>query len=217
MKLPVRALRPDFFYEDLHDGPVCGLDEVGRGPLAGPVVAACVHIPYALRNLEFVPDIRDSKTLSKQKLEYLYACITQNFIWSVAEVGPREIDAINILQASLKAMAMAMQQSGQTYAHALVDGNRLPNLPCPPTAIVKGDSHSVSIAAASIIAKVTRDRLMGALHLEFPVYGWDRNVGYPTHEHLESIARYGITPHHRRSFGPVRTYLERQISVKKIA
>jgi ribonuclease HII len=206
MKLPVRALQPDFSYEDLHEGLVCGLDEVGRGPLAGPVVAACVHIPHALRNLEFVPHIRDSKTLSKQKLENLYACITQNFICSVAEVSPREIDAINILQASLKAMAMAMQATGKSYTHALVDGNRLPKLPCPATAIIKGDRHSVSIAAASIVAKVTRDRLMQALHLEFPVYGWDSNVGYPAPAHLAGIAVHGITQHHRRSFGPVRRF-----------
>jgi ribonuclease HII len=159
-----------------------------------------------LRDLEFVPHIRDSKKLSEQKLEQLYACITTNFIWAVAEVSPREIDAINILQAALKAVGQAMMATGQAYTHALVDGNRLPMLPCPATAIVKGDSHSVSIAAASIVAKVTRDRLMQTLHLEFPVYGWDRNVGYPTREHLQAIARYGITPHHRRSFGPVRDF-----------
>lgn len=207
MRSLAKTLQPDFSYEDRYEGPVCGLDEVGRGPLAGPVVAACVHIPHAQRRLEFVSHIRDSKKLSPQKLEMLYASITEHFVWAVAEVSPQEIDRINILQASLKAMALAMQASEKTYAHALVDGNKLPVLPCPASAIIKGDSHSVSIAAASIVAKVTRDRMMHALHLEYPYYGWDRNAGYPVKAHLQAIERYGITPQHRRSYAPVQRYI----------
>lgn len=221
-----KALRPDFSLEDSYSRIVCGLDEAGRGPLAGPVVAACVHIPENKRNLDFVPEIRDSKKLSDKMLEYLFEHISENFICGIAEVSPQEIDEINILQASLKAMEKAFDDyitpspfrervdraargQGEGIVFALIDGNRIPrNLPCKAQAVVKGDGKSVSIAAASILAKVTRDRIMTRLAAEYPHYGWDRNVGYPTAEHLAAIERFGITPHHRRSFAPVRNFLE---------
>lgn len=241
LKSPARALRPDFTHEDQFDGPVCGLDEVGRGPLAGPVVAACVYIPEDKRTLEFVPQIRDSKKIAWKKLEELYSLICTHFEYGIAECSAQEIDEINILQASLLAMerafadmrhpdrghgrvegspiaegdpsARALQDDGKDW-HALIDGNRLPkSLPCPATAIVKGDSKSVSIAAASILAKVTRDRIMHKLAEEHPFYGWDTNVGYPAKRHLDGIEQNGITDHHRRSFAPVRNFIT-QKSVK---
>lgn len=199
---------PDFSLESEIDGKTCGLDEVGRGPLAGPVVAACVYIPPEHRTLPFIPDIRDSKTLSHAKLETLYALIDQHFVWGVAELGPDIIDEINILQASLRAMRMAMENTGGVYAHALVDGSRMPDLPCPARTVVKGDGKSVSIAAASIMAKVTRDRIMRKLHEEHPHYGWNTNVGYPSQQHRDAILTHGITPHHRKSFGPVKKFIE---------
>ncbi|MCB9983972.1 MAG: ribonuclease HII [Rhodospirillales bacterium] len=225
---------PDFSLENDFGGPVCGLDEVGRGPLAGPVVAACVYIPDELRALPFVCEIRDSKALSEKRLAALYEQITGHFVWAVAEKSPAEIDEINILQASLRAMEEAfllmssllsetnggsfpnmLDQRSLDFArndnkewYALVDGNKLPpGLPCPAMAVVKGDDKSVSIAAASIVAKVTRDRLMRALHQEYPHYGWDSNVGYPSKAHLAGIERYGITQHHRKSFGPVKNFI----------
>lgn len=207
LKIQTRAGYPDFSYEDQHNGAVCGLDEVGRGPLAGAVVAACVVIPRALRHLDFISEIRDSKKLSFKKLEYLYDKITEHFPYAISEISPQEIDDINILQASLKAMKTAYETVGG-IDHALVDGNKLPNLPCSATAIVKGDSKSVSIAAASIVAKVHRDRLMTRLAVEYPYYGWERNVGYPTASHLAAIEKYGITRHHRKTFSPIRNFIE---------
>jgi ribonuclease HII len=198
---------PDFALEDEIGGRACGLDEVGRGPLAGPVVAACVYIPPDVRALPFISEIKDSKKLAPAKLEKLHGLITAHCVWAVAEISPQMIDEINILQASLLAMRRAMEEAGEAFDHALVDGNRLPQLPCPATAVVKGDSKSASIAAASIVAKFTRDRMMWALHKEYPHYGWDGNVGYPTKAHIEGISLHGITEHHRKSFGPVRDYL----------
>lgn len=206
---------PDFSLELKVGGRVCGLDEVGRGPLAGPVVAACVYIPPEYYFVPFVSEIRDSKRLSPAKLEKLYDLITAHFTWAVAELSPEVIDEINILQASLCAMADAMKNTGEIFDHALVDGNKLPALSCAVTAVVKGDSKSTSIAAASIVAKVTRDRIMHALHEEFPHYGWDGNVGYPTKTHIEAIQVHGITSHHRKTFGPVREYISRVQPTRK--
>lgn len=188
---------------------MCGLDEVGRGPLAGPVVAACVYIPAEKRGLKFVSEIRDSKKLLPQKLEVLFDFISEHFVFAVTEISPQIIDKINILQASLLAMKKSHEQiKTAAITHALVDGNKCPALSCPATAVIKGDGRSVSIAAASIIAKVTRDRLMEKLAEEHPYYGWERNVGYPTAEHMNAIDRHGITDHHRRTFAPVRNFIE---------
>lgn len=205
--LPARRGYPDFTIEDSHEGVICGIDEVGRGPLAGCVVAACVIIPIEMRSLSFVPEIRDSKKLSHTKLITLYQAITENFSYAIAEISPQEIDRINILQASLEAMRRAAANVGN-YDHALVDGNKAPALTRSCTTVVRGDAKSVSIAAASIVAKVHRDLIMTRLAIEYPHYGWEKNVGYPTAQHLEAITKHGITPHHRRSFAPVRRYIE---------
>ncbi len=223
---------PDFSIEDQYDGIVCGLDEVGRGPLAGPVVAACVIIPKDKRNLDFVSDINDSKKLNAKKRDYLYNKITEHFSYSIAEISPQEIDKINILQASLKAMKIAHDKlvlssrptngSGEIlrsldYArddiYALVDGNKAPELSSKTTTVVKGDSKSKTIAAASIIAKVHRDRIMIALSKEFPHYGWETNSGYPTAQHRAALETHGITEHHRKSFAPVKKITDQENNV----
>tara|TARA_R110001592_G_scaffold16881_8_gene71530 strand:+ start:1650 stop:2252 length:603 start_codon:yes stop_codon:yes gene_type:complete len=197
----------DFSLEDQYDGVVCGLDEVGRGPLAGPVVAACVVIPRDKRSLDFVAAIADSKKVSPVKREELFKQITAHFPYAISALSPLEIDESNILQASLTAMKNAHDQiSGIT--HALVDGNKTPDLCSHAVAVVKGDQKSKSIAAASIIAKVYRDRIMRKLANEHPHYGWERNAGYPTAEHRQALLVHGVTPHHRRSFAPVRKILE---------
>lgn len=200
---------PDFELEDMHDGPVFGLDEVGRGPLAGPVITACVYIPQHARELAFISDLKDSKKISKPKLEVLYGLITQHCEWQVAEISPAEVDEINVLQASLKGMCIACNSMATEPAFALIDGNRMPKeLCCNAQTVVKGDNKSYSIAAASIVAKVTRDRIMKALHQEHPHYGWDSNAGYPSPAHLEGIDAHGITDHHRKSYAPIKNYLE---------
>ncbi|MGH1455364.1 MAG: ribonuclease HII [Alphaproteobacteria bacterium] len=199
---------PDFSYEDQHEGIICGVDEVGRGPLAGPVVAAAVIIPHNKRKLDFIAMITDSKKLSLKKREYLYDEIATHFPYAIAKITPQEIDDINILQASLKAMKNACEKLPH-IDYALIDGNKTPkDLPCPAQTIVKGDSKSVSIAAASIIAKVHRDRIMQDLDKKFPHYGWAKNAGYPTQQHREALLTHGTTPHHRKSFAPVRAVLD---------
>lgn len=189
---------------------VCGIDEVGRGPLAGPVTAAAVVLPAVL------PDglalaIRDSKALSEAARDRLAPEIRRHALaYAIAEASVQEIDDLNILRATLVAMRRAfdgLALAGVVPTHALVDGKILPELPCPGTAVVKGDSRSLSIAAASIIAKVDRDSVMRELHDQFPGYGWDRNAGYPTARHRDALKRLGATPHHRTSFSPVREVL----------
>ncbi len=200
---------PDFSLEQSINGAVCGLDEVGRGPLAGPVVATCVYVPEDKYDLSFVSQIKDSKTLSEKKLTELNNLISQHFSFAIYEISPQEIDEINILQASLKAMVGAHNNLNEMIDHALIDGNRCPSeLTCPSTPVIKGDNISTSIAAASIIAKTYRDALMKDLAKNHPHYGWARNAGYPTKEHLQAINLHGITPHHRKSFAPVRRFIE---------
>ncbi|PCI98412.1 MAG: ribonuclease HII [Alphaproteobacteria bacterium] len=199
----------DFSLEDQCDGIVCGLDEVGRGPLAGPVVAACVVIPKDKRMLDFISEIQDSKKLSAKKREELYDKITTHFPYAISEITPEEIDDINILQASLKAMKTA-HDTLDNIEYALVDGNKAPQLSSQTMTVVKGDSKSKTIAAASIIAKVHRDRIMLALSKQYPHYGWSNNSGYPTKQHRAAIQEHGITPHHRKSFAPVRNFIESQ-------
>lgn len=183
---------------------IAGTDEAGRGPLAGPVVAAAVIIPEAFPE-KLAKAINDSKQISEKKREQLFPHIIECCIHGIAECSAQEIDKINILQASLLAMKRAVLQLSTQPAFVLVDGNKSPNIPnMKNIPIVKGDSKSLSIAAASILAKVTRDRLMQKLHADFPYYGWDHNAGYPTAEHLAALQTHGITPHHRQSFGPVR-------------
>jgi ribonuclease HII len=207
-------MAPHFKLEKRIAGAVCGIDEVGRGPLAGPVLAACVHIAPGKYRLPCWKEVRDSKEMTAKRREALYALIAEHSIWAVGEAAPEEIDSLNIHHATLLAMSRAYDtmraRSGLEIAHALVDGLFAPKIACACEPVVKGDGISVSIAAASIIAKVTRDRMMGELHLRHPHYGWDTNAGYGTEAHLQALKTHGVTPHHRRSFAPVRAAAERE-------
>jgi ribonuclease HII len=203
---------PDFAIERCCTGVVCGIDEAGRGPLAGPVVAAAVVIDRRRFRGELRRALDDSKVLSRELRESCYdALLAFARIGAVSigvgAAGRPEIDRINILRASLAAMARSVAALRLRPDIALVDGNVAPQLPCPVKTIVKGDALSFSIAAASVVAKVTRDRIMHRLATRYPGYGWERNVGYATAEHGEAIQRLGVTPHHRRSFEPVRLAL----------
>lgn len=199
---------PDFVLERECDGVVCGIDEAGRGPLAGPVVAAAVIIDVGRMPRGLRQQIDDSKKLQREKREDYAARL-----WSCARIGigaasVGEIDRINILQASLLAMRRALDALPAVPHWALIDGNVTPSLPCRTRAVVGGDGLSLSIAAASIIAKVTRDRLMRALARRYPGYGWETNVGYATEEHRAGLFALGPTRHHRLSFAPVQLSLD---------
>ncbi len=213
---------PDFTLErELGQGDgrlVIGIDEAGRGPWAGPVTAAAVWLDPQGLAPGLAQRLDDSKKLSPRVRDALFATLTAPAggfaAVAVATASVEEIDHLNILQATLLAMQRAATAlsaalgSGRGPAAALIDGNKTPQLACPTRAVVKGDSRSLSIAAASIVAKVTRDRTMAELARDFPGYGWERNQGYGTAEHRAGIARLGVTPLHRRSFGPVREALE---------
>jgi ribonuclease HII len=200
-------IKPDYFFEDKFSGTVCGMDEVGRGPLAGPVVAAAVILKRHDIPQDIQDQINDSKLLTRQKREFLYRQIHSFAYVSIAQCTVKEIDDINILQASLRAMRKAFAALPVRPDAALVDGNRAPKLPCKTLTIINGDGKSLSIAAASIVAKHHRDELMAAHAQKFPHYGWDSNAGYGTPEHLKAIEIHGVTPLHRRSFSPVSNYL----------
>lgn len=195
---------PDFSFESSAPAPVCGIDEAGRGPWAGPVVAAAVildpdNLPAGLN---------DSKKLSAGKREALFDVILARAQVGIGEASVAEIDSANILSATYLAMCRAVAALPLPPAHALVDGNRLPpGLICPAQAIVKGDGRSLSIAAASIVAKVTRDRIMVSLAQQFPGYGWEKNAGYGVKAHAEALKKLGVTPHHRASFKPIHNIL----------
>ena len=185
----------DLSIESNYQGVVAGVDEAGRGPLAGPVVAAAVIIDQ--NNL--IEGIKDSKKLSKNKREELYVKITQNYVWSIGVVEPKEIDEINILEATKKACVLAVEGLIKEPSVVIVDGN-MKFSDKRFVSYIKGDDRSISIAAASIIAKVTRDRMMALLHHEFPYYFWAKNSGYGTKEHISAIEKYGSSIHHRLSF-----------------
>ena len=194
-----------FAFEDRFSGVVSGVDEAGRGPWAGPVVAAAVvldrgQVPYGLN---------DSKQLSEAARERLFDAIIASARHGIGQASVAEIDSLNIHWATMLAMERAVAALGVAPDHVLVDGNRLPKWRHAATAIVKGDALSCSIAAASILAKVTRDRLMVALDVEWPGYGWAANKGYGTATHARGLAELGVTPHHRRSFAPVQARLSR--------
>jgi len=184
---------------------IVGVDEVGRGPGAGPVTAGAVWIPEdALPKL--MTKIKDSKKLTEKRREELYKLIDETCVWAVANVDNVTIDRINILEATKLAMfkALSYVEEAMLIDHALIDGTvRIKDLWCSQTQVIKGDSKSISIAAASIMAKVTRDELMRTLHWICPEYGWMRNKGYLTKEHIEAIQTYGITDYHRKSFRKV--------------
>ena len=180
---------------------VAGVDEAGRGPLAGPVVVAAV----VLNPERLIDGLDDSKKLNEKRREELFPLIIERSLaWSVVAIEPAEIDRINILQATLLGMQQAVGQLLPPPSLALIDGNQAPQLDCAVRTIVQGDSLEPAISAASILAKVTRDRLMKKLHFDYPEYGFDRHKGYPTADHLARLARYGPCPIHRRSFAPVR-------------
>lgn len=188
---------------DLLGGPVAGVDEAGRGPWAGPVVAAAVTLnPDAIP-----PGLNDSKALDAYQRAGLFDAITDSADVGVAVADVARIDRDNILQATLWAMREAINQLSHPPRLALIDGNKLPVTKCEARAIVKGDAKCLSIAAASIVAKVTRDRMMAALARECPGYGFERHKGYGTPEHKAALDRLGVTDHHRRSFRPVQLAL----------
>ena len=188
---------------------VCGVDEAGRGPLVGAVVAGAV----VLDPNNPIEGLKDSKKLTAARREYLYEQIMEKAkAWGVGEASPAEIDAINILQATMLAMRRAIEdlttRLGVWPDKALIDGNRCPELPIAAEAIVKGDAKEPAISAASIVAKVTRDRQMMYLHERHPEYGFAQHMGYPTEAHFAALKQYGACDQHRRSFSPVRKVLE---------
>lgn len=198
---------PDFTLEHALQrhagGLIAGVDEAGRGPWAGPVVAAAVIL-----DPNDIPEgVNDSKKLTTGKRDQLFDMIQASAKIAVGIVNVGDIDRHNILQATLAAMREAVLNLPLSPAAVLIDGNKCPDLPCPARAIVKGDGRSLSIAAASIIAKVTRDRIMDRLAGEHPGYGWERNKGYGTPEHRAALAKLGVTAHHRRSFRPIQRAL----------
>jgi len=205
------ALKATFELEQsemqLGNGPIAGVDEAGRGPWAGPVVAAAVILDPE----NIPPGIADSKALDADAREALYPRIMESALVGVGIADVTRIDQDNILNATMWAMTVAVKampcEKGRKPKLVLVDGNRAPRFACRARTIVKGDARSLSIAAASIIAKVTRDRLMIALGREFPGYGFERHKGYGTPEHADALTRLGVTEHHRRSFRPVQLAL----------
>ena len=196
---------PDFILEDEFNGVVAGVDEAGRGPWVGPVVAGCavfvdrnVH-PFLLQNLN------DSKKLSKKKREQLY----EHIKIGIGQASAQEIDDINILNASFLAMKRAIEAARIKPDMVLVDGNREPkNFGYSTKAIIKGDAKSYSISAASILAKVYRDRLMEKMALQYPGYGFEKNAGYGTKAHIEGLKNLGVTPEHRKSYAPIKEFLK---------
>jgi ribonuclease HII len=202
---------PDLSLETEHGGLVCGVDEVGRGPLAGPVVAAAVvldldHMPKGFRK-----KIDDSKALTAAEREEAFGEIRRCALIGLGAASVREIDSINILRASLLAMRRAVAALGIRPDLALVDGNQDPQLCCPVQTVVRGDAKSLSVAAASIVAKVTRDLIMRDLSARYRGYGWEQNAGYATRDHRRAIRELGVTVHHRRSFGWVKMSLDGQL------
>ena len=194
---------PTYDLEDAHDGIVAGIDEAGRGPWAGPVVAAAVIL-----DRETAPEgLRDSKTLSEKKRETIAAALRQCADIGVGVASVEEIDELNILQATFLAMRRAAANLNAAPDACLIDGNGDPGLRCKIETVVKGDAKSLSIAAASIIAKTTRDQMMRDLALEFPAYAWERNKGYGAPAHRAGLEAHGVTPHHRKSFAPIHNML----------
>ena len=186
---------------------IAGVDEVGRGPLVGPVVAACVVLPDNF-NLD---GLTDSKKLSEKKRDFFFDEIKKQALGiGVGIIDEKKIDEVNIYEATKLAMKAAIDDCLKNckIEHILIDAMPL-QLDIPTTSIIKGDLKSITISAASVIAKVTRDRMLDELHEKFPMYDFKKNKGYPTKKHLEAIEEYGILPEHRRSYGPVKKYLEK--------
>jgi len=190
----------------------CGVDEAGRGPLAGPVCAGAVILDPARP----IAGLKDSKQLSAARREQLAVAIKANALaWAVAYASAEEIDRINILQATLLAMRRAVLALNPAATDALIDGNRCPDLPIPARAIVKGDALEPCISAASILAKTERDKVMRALADKYPAYGFERHAGYPTAAHLAALEIHGPSAAHRKTFGPVTRILQRETDLKR--
>ncbi len=200
---------PDFSIEkNIGKKIIAGADEAGRGPLCGPVVAGAVV--FKKYDFDDMPLICDSKQMTEKQRDIAYNWITNNpdIIWAVAQCSAIEIDEMNILQASLTAMKRAISALGINVEYCLIDGNKMPkDLIGEP--VVKGDAKSLSIAAASIIAKVTRDRIMKDLAQKYPQYEWEKNAGYPTQQHLQAIDKYGINEHYRKTYRPIKERIEK--------
>ena len=204
---------PDFSFEDQFSGVICGIDEAGRGPWVGNVVAGAVIIKD--RNLapELLNHLNDSKKLSKTKREQLYSLLCEaeaqgQIKIGIGEATPLEIDQYNILQATFMAMRRAAQNLACPIDTALIDGNKTPqNFPCNVQTIVKGDARSYSISAASIIAKVYRDKEMEKLAEKYPFYGFEHNAGYGTKDHIDGIKKHGLIAEHRKSYKPIKAFL----------
>ncbi|MDA9651105.1 ribonuclease HII [Pelagibacteraceae bacterium] len=196
-------MEPSYKFDQAYETPIIGVDEVGRGPLAGPVISAAIIL-----NKEKIPEgINDSKKLSKKKREVINEELISQHSFAIGIASVEEIDKINILQASLLAMKRAVLNLNIKPQTILVDGNKLPDLEYNMYSIIKGDSKSISIAAASIIAKVYRDKLMQDLSLQYPGYYWEKNSGYGTKQHLLALNNLGVTPIHRKSFAPIYNML----------
>ena len=204
---------PDWSEENKYQGLIVGVDEAGRGPWVGPVVAGAVVFfnhdihPFLLKNLN------DSKKISATKREALFEVLQseaklKNLAWAVGQASAREIDDLNILQATFEAMRRAVKALPCLPDVALIDGNRNPqNFPCPSYTLIKGDAKSYSVAAASIVAKVYRDNLMKNMALQYPGYGFEKNAGYGTKEHIDALKTLGVTPEHRKSYKPIAEIL----------
>lgn len=197
---------PDLELERRLGGCVAGVDEAGRGPWAGPVVAAAAILDSGRLPESLLNRLDDSKKLRPQLREDLFEELRVVADIGIGMAAPEEIDRIDILQATLQAMRRAVDSLPRPPDAALIDGNRAPPLSCIVQTVIGGDGRCLSIAAASVAAKVTRDRLMAKLAQEHPGYGWERNAGYGTKQHREALERLGVTPHHRRSFAPIARY-----------
>ena len=204
---------PSFTFDRQYGEHILGIDEVGRGPLAGPVISSCVYIPRDIQDHPIWQSVTDSKKLSLKKREFIYETLKELILFGLGEASCLEIDKLNIHHATLLAMNRAYEDlqsklpDDATYL-ALIDGKFAPTIAAKTHTVVKGDSTSLSIATASIIAKVTRDRLMVRLHQDHPQYGWNKNAGYGTQQHRQAIEIHGITPYHRLSFEPCKTHVQ---------
>ena len=205
---------PDWNEEAKYQGLIAGIDEAGRGPWVGPVVAAAVTFHTHNINPILLNALNDSKKLSAKKREELYELLKQEaqngkLNYGIGEASAQEIDDMNILQATFLAMQRAVEELPQIPDMAIIDGNRQPKeFPCPSVTLIKGDATSYSVAAASIIAKVYRDRLMTELARQYPGYGFEKKAGYGTKSHIEGLQKFGITPEHRKSYRPIAEMLK---------
>lgn len=205
---------PDFLLEDEINGVTAGVDEAGRGPWVGPVVAGCAV--FLNRNVDerLLQNLNDSKKLSKKKREMLYELLQEEkakgtMLLGIGEASAQEIDEINILNASFLAMKRAVAAAGAKPDLVLVDGNREPkNFGFKTKTVIKGDAKSYSVSAASILAKVYRDRLMEEMAKQYPGYGFEKNAGYGTKVHIDGLKQFGVTPEHRRSYAPIKEFLK---------